>query len=91
MTTTNNFSIHDDITARVTFFAINLVLYFICLKFTATTEYIYVGQFGTAVFLLAALVCFSSGAAAATKTTARQKILDALLTFNYDLATSRKE
>ena len=58
MTATNNFSIHDDITARVTFFAINLVLYCICLKFTATTEYIYVGQFGTAVFLLAALGCF---------------------------------
>lgn len=58
MTATNNFSIHDDISARFAFFGINLALYAIRLQLTVTTEYIYVAQFGTAVFWLAALVCF---------------------------------
>lgn len=58
MTATNNFSIHDDISARYLFFGINLALYVIRLQLTATTEYIYVAQFGTAVFWLAALFCF---------------------------------
>jgi bacterioferritin (cytochrome b1) len=58
MPTTNNFSIHDDISARYLFFGINLALYVIRLQLTVTTEYIYVAQFGTAVFWLAALFCF---------------------------------